>query len=389
MKNVTILGSTGSIGVNALDVIANHPEKFKVRALAAGRNVRLLARQIEEFKPDVVSVYSSEEALKLQSILKSTKRISILYDQTGVRELAACPDTDIVISAISGAAGLEPTLAAINSGRDIALANKETMVIAGQLVTRQAIKNNVRILPVDSEHSAIFQCLAGGQNIQSLHRIILTASGGPFFKLTAKEMKKVTLDQALIHPRWKMGRKITIDSASMMNKGLEVIEAKWLFDLDIGHIDVLIHPQSIVHSLIELVDGSVLAQLGIADMRVPIAYALTYPERMPSGLPYLNLTKAGPLDFYPPDMKKFPCLRLAYEVGNSGGTAPAVLNAANEVAVDAFLNNRIGFNDIPKVIDIVLDKHDVQHDPSLENILHADCEARQQAQNVIKKIMKG
>ncbi len=388
MKNITILGSTGSIGVNALDVIANHPKKFKVKALAAGRNVRLLARQIEEFKPDVVSVYSSEDALQLKSILRSKKRISILYDQTGIQELAAYPDADVVLSAISGAAGLKPTLAAIHAGKDIALANKETMVIAGHLVTRKAIKNNVRILPVDSEHSAIFQCLAGQKN-QSLKRIILTASGGPFFKLTKNEIKKVSLEQALIHPRWKMGRKITIDSASMMNKGLEVIEAKWLFNLDIVHIDVLIHPQSVVHSLIELLDGSVLAQLGIADMRVPIAYALTYPERMPNALPSLNLVKAGPLDFYPPDMKRFPCLRLAYEAGHSGGTAPAVLNAANEVAVQAFLEKRIGFNDISKVIEIVLNKHLVQHDPSLESILQADGEARQQAQNVIKKVMKG
>ncbi|MFO7569646.1 MAG: 1-deoxy-D-xylulose-5-phosphate reductoisomerase [Smithellaceae bacterium] len=388
MKNVTILGSTGSIGVNALDVIASHPEKFKVKALAAGRNVRLLASQIEKFKPEIVSVSSRTEALKLRAILDKKINIQIVYDETGSCELAAYSASDIVLSAISGAAGLKPTLAAIDAGKDIALANKETMVIAGHIVTRKAKQKKISILPVDSEHSAIFQCMAG-QKFHALRRIILTASGGPFFRFTKDEMKKITLKQALKHPRWKMGRKITIDSASLMNKGLEVIEAKWLFGMDISHIDVLIHPQSIVHSLIELVDGSVLAQLGIADMRGPIAYAFTYPDRMENSLPLLNLAKSGSLNFHLPDLKKFPCLRLAYEAGHAGGIAPAILNAANEIAVAAFLETRIGFNDLPKVIGKVMDNFTNQNDPSLEDILHADNEAREKTEIVIKRIVKG
>ena len=268
------------------------------------------------------------------------------------------------------------------------MANKETMVIAGPIVVKKAKQKKVKILPVDSEHSAIFQCLAG-QKPDAVRRIILTASGGPFWRLSKESIKKVTLEQALVHPRWKMGRKITIDSASLMNKGLEVIEAKWLFDLDISHIDVLIHPQSVVHSLVEFLDGSVMAQLGIADMRIPIAYALTYPSRISNDLPLLNLVKSGPLEFYPPDLKKFPCLRLAYEAGQAAGTAPAVLNAANEVAVAAFIEKKICFNDLPKVIQRVLDKHSIQTKPSLEDILAADGDARKEAENVIKKLMKG
>ena len=388
MKKITLLGSTGSIGVSTLDVIEKNQKKFKVMALAAGRNVRLLARQILKFYPKVVAVQSKPDARRLYEILGPKNRIPILYDEKGVEEVAAYAPSDIVLSAISGAAGLKPTLAAIEAGKDIALANKETMVVAGAIVTKRARQKKINILPVDSEHSAIFQCLAG-QMPENLRRIILTASGGPFLNLSRDELKKVTLQQALRHPRWKMGRKITIDSASMMNKGLEVIEAKWLFNLNIAHIDVLIHPQSVVHSLIELVDGSILAQLGIADMRIPIAYALTYPDRLTNDLPILNLAKAGPLEFYQPDLKKFPCLGLAYEAGRSGGTAPVALNAANEVAVAAFLENKICFNDLSKVIEKVLNKHQAQKNPSLEDILTVDAEARMQAQSVIKKLKKG
>ena len=301
MKKITLLGSTGSIGVSALDVIEKNPNKFKVMALAAGKNVRLLAKQVLKFQPKIVAVRARQDAERLRQILGLKNNIPILYDETGVEEVASYPPSDMVISAISGAAGLKPTLAAIEAGKDIALANKETMVIAGHLVTKKAKIKKINIFPVDSEHSAIFQCLEG-QKLQSLRRIILTASGGPFLNFSKDDLKKVTLEQALKHPRWKMGRKITIDSASLMNKGLEVIEAKWLFNLDIGHIDVLIHPQSVVHSLIELLDGSVLAQLGIADMRIPIAYALTYPDRMINDLPRLNLAKTGRLEFYPPDI---------------------------------------------------------------------------------------
>ncbi len=294
----------------------------------------------------------------------------------------------MVVSAISGAAGLKPTLAAIEVGRDVALANKETMVIAGDIVTRRAKKKKIKILPVDSEHSAIFQCLAG-QKAQYLRRIILTASGGPFYRLSRNELKKVTLEQALRHPRWKMGSKITIDSASLMNKGLEVIEAKWLFDVDVARIDVLIHPQSIVHSMIELRDGSVLAQLGIADMRIPIACALAYPDRLTNDLPVLNLSEIGLLEFFKPDMKKFPCLGLAYEAGRLGGTAPVVLNAANETAVSAFTEKKICFNDLPKVIEKVMGKHRVKKNPSLADILGTDREARIEAGMIINQLRKG
>ncbi len=388
MKKITLLGSTGSIGVSTLDIVEKKPKKFKVVALAAGRNVRLLAQQILKFHPRIVAVRSKQDAEHLNRILGSKNTIPILYDETGIEELASYPLSDIVVSAISGAAGLKPTLAAIEAGKDIALANKETMVVGGHIVTKKARRKKIKILPVDSEHSAIFQCLAG-QIPKNLKRIILTASGGPFFNLSRDDLKKVTLQQALRHPRWKMGRKITIDSASLMNKGLEVIEAKWLFNLSIAQIDVLIHPQSIVHSLIELVDGSVLAQLGIADMRIPIAYALAYPDRMKNDLPLLDLARTGPLAFHKPDMNKFPCLGLAYEAGRLGGTAPVVLNAANEVAVAAFIENKICFNDLPKVIEKVLDKHQTQNNPTLEDILGADGEARIKAEIVIKKLKKG
>ncbi len=388
MKKITLLGSTGSIGVNALDILDKNPKKFKVVALAAGRNVQLLAQQILRFRPKIVAVQTRQDAERLQQILGGKNNIPILYDGTGIEEVASYPSSDIVLSAISGAAGLKPTLAAIEAGKDIALANKETMVVAGHIVTKKARQKNIKILPVDSEHSAIFQCLAG-QRPENLRRIILTASGGPFYNLSKADLKKVTLAQALKHPRWEMGRKITIDSASLMNKGLEVIEAKWLFNIDIAHIDVLIHPQSVVHSMVELLDGSVLAQLGITDMRIPIAYAFAYPDRMANDLPLLNLAKAGPLEFHRPDMNKFSCLELAYEAGRSGGTAPVALNAANEVAVAAFIENKICFNDLPKVIEKVLHKHHTGNNPSLENILDTDGEARTQAQNVIKKLKKG
>lgn len=388
MKKITILGSTGSIGVSALDVLEKNPRKFRVAALAAGHNVVLLAGQILKFRPAMVSVQNREDARRLCDMLGPKHQVPVLYDEAGAEEVAAYPGADMVLSAISGAAGLKPTLAAIEAGKDIALANKETMVIAGSLVTKKARQKKIAILPVDSEHSAIFQCLAG-QKTETLRRIILTASGGPFHNLSGADLKKVTLQQALKHPRWKMGTKITIDSASLMNKGLEVIEAKWLFDLDIGRIDVLIHPQSVVHSLVELVDGSVLAQLGIADMRIPIAYALAYPRRLANDLPGLNLAKAGPLAFFKPDMKKFPCLALAYEAGRTGGTAPVVLNAANEVAVAAFVENKICFNDLPKVIEKVMNRHQAQKNPSLEDILGVDGESRIKARSVLRKLKKG
>ena len=385
MKKITILGSTGSIGVSALDVIEKNPGRFQVVALAAGKNIQLLQKQIEIFQPQIVSVSDDQRACELRNHLPRKTRIRIVSQAEGLSEVASFANADIVISAISGAAGLIPTLAAIDAGKDIALANKETMVMAGDIVTKKAREKGVKILPVDSEHSAIFQCLQG-QKHENINKIILTASGGPFFNYKKSDLKKVTLSQALKHPNWKMGKKITVDSASMMNKGLEVIEAKWLFNLDINKIEVLIHPQSIVHSMVEIVDGSLLAQMGIPDMRTPIAYALTYPERIKNDLPLLDLVKARNLEFYKPDIKKFPCLRLAYEAGICGGTMPAVLNAANEIAVEAFLKEIINFVDFPGIIDKVLNIHKSVKDPSLEDIMNADGWARTQTKELIERI---
>jgi 1-deoxy-D-xylulose-5-phosphate reductoisomerase len=386
MKKITILGSTGSIGLSALDVIEINTERFRVVALAAGKNINLLKKQIEKFKPKVVAVSTKESALKLRETLTAKSKVKILYDEEGLKEIASFPSADIVISAISGSAGLIPTLAAIEAGKDIALANKETMVMAGEIVTKRAIKKGVKIIPVDSEHSAIFQCLEGNK-CQNLRRIILTASGGPFLNFTRNELKKVILSQTLRHPNWKMGKKITIDSASMMNKGLEVIEAKWLFNLDISNIDVLIHPQSIVHSLVEFIDGAFLAQMGIPDMKIPIAYALTYPERIINDLPSLDLVKIGKLGFLKPDIRKFSCLGLAYAAGLCGGTAPAVLNAADEVAVSAFMEKKIRFIDLPKIIEKILVLHNSINNPSLDDILQADLWARRETKKIIERII--
>ncbi len=386
MKKITILGSTGSIGISALDVIGKNPRRFQVEALTAGRNIKLLKKQIEEFKPKVVAVSTKESALKLREALTAKNKVKIFYDKKGLKEIASFPSADIVISAISGSAGLIPTLAAIEAGKDIALANKETMVMAGEIVTKMAIKKGVKIIPVDSEHSAIFQCLEGN-NSQNLRRIILTASGGPFLNFTINELKKVNLSQTLNHPRWKMGKKVTIDSASMMNKGLEVIEAKWLFNVDIRNIDVLIHPQSIVHSMVEFIDGAFLAQMGIPDMKIPIAYALTYPDRIINDLSALNLVKTGKLEFLKPDIKKFPCLGLAYTAGLCGGTAPAVLNAADEVAVAAFMEKKIRFIDLSKIIEKVLARNNLINNPSLDDILQADLWARRETGKIIERII--
>ena len=386
MKKITILGSTGSIGCNALDVIGKNQERFQVVALSAGKNIKLLKQQIEKFQPKVVAVSTKESALKLREAMNSESRVKIFYDEEGLKEIASFPSADIVISAISGSAGLMPTLAAIEAGKDIALANKETMVMAGEIVTKRAIKKGVKIIPVDSEHSAIFQCLQGNKR-QNLRRIILTASGGPFLNFTRNELKKVSLNQTLRHPNWKMGKKITIDSASMMNKGLEVIEAKWLFNVDISDIDVLIHPQSIVHSLVEFIDGAFLAQMGIPDMKTPIAYALTYPERIMNDLPTLNIVKTGNLEFRNPDIKKFPCLGLAYAAGLCGGTAPVVLNAADEVAVSAFIKKKIRFIDLPKIIEKILVLHNSINNPSLDDILQADLWARIETKEIIERII--
>lgn len=379
-KRISILGSTGSIGTSTLEVARQFPDKFEVVALAAGRNVDLLRRQITEFSPGLVSVCDEELAECLDEILPAGKgRPTILFGPEGYDRVAACPEADTVVSAMVGAAGLLPTLAAIRAGKDLALANKETLVVAGELVMRLAREHGVRILPVDSEHSAIFQSLQGNP-AAALRRILLTASGGPFHRQCGVDLTCVTPESALCHPNWSMGRKITIDSATLMNKGLEVIEAHWLFDVPVDRISVHIHPESIVHSMVEYVDGSVIAQMGIPDMKIPIAYALSYPERLPVETPPLDLFALKNLSFQRPDEGRFPCLRLAFDACARGGTAPAVLNAANEVAVYAFLDCRIGFMDIPRIIGAVLDRHEVAEGAlTLEAILAADRWAREAA----------
>jgi 1-deoxy-D-xylulose-5-phosphate reductoisomerase len=386
MKKITILGSTGSIGCSALEVIEKNPERFQVVALSAGENITLLKNQIEKFHPKLVAVGSKDSAIKLRDSLTAKNKTKVLYAEEGLKEIASYPSSDIVISSISGSAGLVPTLASIEAGKDVALANKETMVMAGEIVTRRAIKKRVKIIPVDSEHSAIFQCLEGSKR-ENLKRIILTASGGPFLNFTKSQLKKVSLNQTLRHPKWKMGKKVTIDSASLMNKGLEIIEAKWLFNVDISAINVLIHPQSIVHSMVEFIDGAFLAQMGVPDMKIPIAYALTYPGRIANNLKSLDFVETRTLEFYKPDIRKFPCLDLAYRAGISGGTAPAVLNAADEIAVTAFMQRKIRFIDLPEIIEKVLNVHKVIYNPSLEDILQADLWARTVTEKTIERMV--
>lgn len=387
-KRLSILGSTGSIGVSTLDVVRQFPERFQVVGLSAGRNAALLKDQILEFRPAVVSVFDEELAEELDRLLKhGDHRPQILFGPPGYEAVATAPDVHLVVSAMVGAAGLLPTLAAIEAGKDIALANKETLVVAGEIVMNTAQARNVRILPVDSEHSAIFQSLQGNQR-KSLRRILLTASGGPFFSKSASELQAVTPDAALCHPNWSMGRKITIDSATLMNKGLEVIEAHWLFDVPVDLIAVHVHPESIIHSMVEYIDGSVIAQLGVPDMKIPIAYALAFPERLPVKGPSLDLFQLGKLSFYPPDTGKFPCLRLAYEACERGSTLPCVLNAANEVAVQAFLECRIGFTDISRLIEEVLSRHVPPEKASLELLLTADRWAREEAETLIAQRRK-
>ncbi|MGV8079902.1 MAG: 1-deoxy-D-xylulose-5-phosphate reductoisomerase [Syntrophales bacterium] len=383
MKKLAILGSTGSIGTSTLDVVRRNRTRFDVVALAAGRNLDLLKKQIVEFDPEVVSVLDDEHARRLRE-MTGPVRADILSGTDGYCRCASVGSADMVLSALVGAAGLLPTLAAIEAGKDIALANKETLVTAGSLVMERVRAKGVRLLPVDSEHSAVFQCLEGQQR-GAVRRIVLTASGGPFLRHSREQLSAVTPAEALKHPNWTMGRKITIDSASMMNKGLEVIEARWLFDVDYDRIDVVIHPRSIVHSLVEFRDGSILAQLGVPDMRIPIAYALTWPERIPQPGSLLDLTRAGVLEFLEPDRGRFPSLDLAYAAGRTGGTAPAVLNGANEVAVEAFLDGKIRFTDMAATIKEVLACHEKEDVRSVEDILQADRWARESARTMIER----
>ena len=381
MRSLSILGSTGSIGLSTLDVVRQHPEKFSISGLAAGKDVDTLAQQIREFRPAVVSVMDADTAKKLHTLLGDFHP-DILYGIEGATAVATVEDADMVVSAIVGAAGLIPTVSAIKAGKHIALANKETLVVAGQLVSDLVKKYNVQLLPVDSEHSAIFQSLQG-HRAEDVVRIILTASGGPFRNTSAEELKHVGLQQALKHPQWTMGAKITIDSATMMNKGLEVIEAHWLFSMPADKISVVVHPQSIIHSMVEYIDGCVMAQLGTPDMRAPIAYALAWPERCESGIPKLNLAKIGTLTFEEPDMERFPALRLAFDALKTGRTYPAVLNAANEIAVAAFLDKKIRFIEIAETVEKTLQSHTAYTPVELDDYLQADQWARDTAKKLI------
>ena len=384
MKKVSLLGATGSIGINVLEVVRQFPELFSVVALAAGRNVELISRQILEFSPECVSVCSEEHVRSLQALLAGRWHGEIVCGPEGNEQVAAWPTADITISAIVGAAGLLPTLAAIRAGKDVGLANKETLVMAGKIVMAAVARHKVRLLPVDSEHSAIFQALAAGRR-EDVRKIILTASGGPFRTITREAMQLVTREEALNHPNWSMGKKISIDSATLMNKGLEVIEARWLFGMEPDAIEVVIHPQSIVHSLVEFRDGSVVAQLGLPDMRVPIAYALSYPERLPLDIGSLKLSECARLDFFEPDYNCFPALKLAFSALRAGGVLPAVLNAANEVAVAAFLDGRLRFPAIIETVADTLESVQEGSEDSLEDILAADKLARRQAERIISR----
>ncbi|HJN02287.1 MAG TPA: 1-deoxy-D-xylulose-5-phosphate reductoisomerase [Nitrospinota bacterium] len=382
-KKIAILGSTGSIGVNTLDIVRNSKNRFKVSGLAAGGNIALLEKQIREFKPKYAALFDEKKTSLLKKRLGRLK-VEIFSGIEGLIKVASIPDTKMVVSAIVGAAGLIPTFAALKCGKDIALANKETLVIAGELFMKHSRKKRVRIIPVDSEHSAIFQCINGTTN-RKIKKIILTASGGPFLTYPAKQFEKITTRKALNHPNWNMGPKITIDSATLMNKGLEVIEAHWLFGIDENRIDVVIHPESIVHSMVEFIDTSIIAQMGLPDMRVPINYALNYPERVSTNLPTLNLTKTKTLTFSEPDYKKFPCLEYAFHALRIGRTMPAVLNAANEVAVQAFLSGSISFTGIPKIIKKLMRKHQPKKVMKISDIMQADLWARVEAKKLCER----
>jgi len=396
VKNLAILGSTGSIGQSALAVVDAHPDRLRVAALAAGDNAALLAEQVARYRPDIVGMATADGADRLKACLAEaageggracgSDSIEIVSGPDGLIAVATHPAVDIVICASAGTAGLEAVLAAIEGGKTVALANKEVLVMAGQLVTEAARRRGVAILPVDSEHNAIHQCLHG-RDRSEIRRLILTASGGPFREFGAEALDQVDATAALQHPTWRMGRKITIDSATLMNKGLEVIEAHWLFGVSADQIDVVIHPQSIVHSMVELRDGSVIAQLGITDMRLPIQYACSYPERWETqSLPTLDLARAGRLDFHAPARDRFPCLDLAYRALRTGGTLPVVLNAANEIAVEHFLDGKLGFTDIPRVIEGTMDAHDVENVTTLEVVRRVDRWSRECARHAAQAL---
>jgi len=381
-KGVSILGSTGSIGRSTLDILSRQPGLFKAVALASRSDWKTIADQAKLFKPSFIAVYDGESAYKARELLRGSG-IEVLDGVDGILEAASARRADIVVSSIVGAAGVMPTYAAVQAGKTVALANKEALVTGGKLITEEARRTGARIIPVDSEHSAVFQALMG-QDRRAVRKVILTASGGPFFGKDRDFLSRVTPQMALDHPRWKMGPKVTVDSATMMNKGLEIIEARWIFDLTIDGIEVLIHPQSIVHSMVEYLDGSVLAQMGIADMRIPIAFALSYPDRLDLALDPLDLAAVGRLDFFKPDREMFPCLSLAYDALDRGNGIPAVMNAANEIAVESFLSGDLPFTGIADVVRTVMEDPPDFNDQSLSGILRGDQLARGAAHNIIK-----
>ena len=380
MKTVTILGSTGSIGKNSLEIIGNNPDKLKVKALAAHSDIKTIVSQAQYYKPEFVALASNKYEVKLRQALAGTG-IKVACGQEAATEAAALENTDYIVAAITGAAGLKPVMAAIEKGRRICLANKESLVVAGKLVTDAAQKHNAQIIPVDSEHSAIFQCIEG-QN--SLKKIILTASGGPFRGISKNQLSQVTVKEALKHPNWNMGRKISIDSATMMNKGLEVIEAKWLFDVEADRIETIVHPESIIHSMVEFHDTSVIAQMGVPDMKVPIQYALSFPKRLKAEYETLDLRKVAALHFEQTDRDRFPCLQLAYDALEIGGTMPAVLNGANEVLVEAYLEGKISFYGISDGIRQAMDAHEAFHYTTMEEILEVDRWSRDYVRKALK-----
>jgi 1-deoxy-D-xylulose-5-phosphate reductoisomerase len=383
MKKIAVLGSTGSIGTSTLDIVGRLGDGYGVSGLAAGSNIPLLLEQVRRFKPKIVSLKSKNEAERFEAGLGG-HRVHVVFGPEGAEEVARFDENDVVVAAITGIEGLRPTAAAVEAGVRVALANKESMVVGGAILRSKAESSGAEIIPVDSEHSGLFQCLAKERR-ENVRKAILTASGGPFFRTPLSAIKDKSVAEALAHPRWKMGRKVTIDSATLMNKGLELIEARWLFDLAADELDILVHPQSIIHSLVEMKDGSTLAQLSITDMRVPIQYALTYPERKTSELPALELSRVRSLEFFEVEEERYPLIAFARRALEEGKSLPVALNAANEVAVEAFLSRRIGFSDITAVVGAVLDRHRVCEAETLEAVLAIDRETRVQSEDFIKR----
>lgn len=383
VKKIVVLGSTGSIGRQTLQVVDQFPDKFQVMGLSAGKNIVLFEKQIRKYEPLAAAIWDEADALKLKT-LTTDLRTEILAGGKGLMDLATLPPAELIVVALVGFLGLKPAFAALQAGKQIALANKEALVVGGELIIEEARSRNIAILPIDSEHSAIFQCLHAG-NSREVKRVILTASGGPFRGWGKNELARVQPEQALAHPNWKMGPKITVDSATLMNKGLEVLEARWLFNLKLRQIDVVIHPESIVHSMVEYIDGSVISQMSLPSMLFPIQYALSYPERWANSFPHLAWEEKRCLHFMPPDLENFPCLGYAYQAGDAGGTMPAVLNAANEIAVESFLGEQIPFLYIPVLLEEVMGRHSVKMNPNLQEIIEADTWAREEAGRILKK----